>query len=73
MGRVKKIVLKQLGNFRPQYQFSTEAPEQSDRIGRFIELWATFQSLWQQLICPNLLNSLAIFVKVSTSLILLVK
>ena len=28
---------------------------QSDEIGRFIGLWATFQSLWQHLICPNLL------------------
>ena len=27
--------------------------EQCDRIGRFIELLATFQSLWQQLYCPN--------------------
>ena len=35
-----------------------------DQIERFIGLWATFQSLWQQLICPNLLNSQEIFVKV---------
>ena len=27
---------------------------QCDRIGRFIGLLATFQSLWPQLICPNL-------------------
>ena len=46
---------------------------QCDQIGRFIGLWATFQSLWQQLICPNLLHSYAIFVKVSKSLIFLVK
>ena len=26
---------------------------QCDQIGRFIALWATFQSLWQQLFCPN--------------------
>ena len=26
---------------------------QCDQIGRFIGLWATFQSLWQQLICPS--------------------
>ena len=63
MGRVKKIVLKQLGNFRPQYQFSTEAPEQCDRIGRFIELWATFQSLWQQLHLPKSLKFLGNFCK----------
>ena len=35
--------------------------EQCDQIGRFIGLWATFHSLWQQLICPNLPHSLAIF------------
>ena len=35
--------------------------------------WATFWSLWQQLICPNLPHSLAIFVKVSKSIIFLVK
>ena len=27
--------------------------QQCDQIGRFIGLWATFQRLWQQLICPN--------------------
>ena len=32
---------------------------------QIIGLWATFQSFWQQLICPNLLHSQAIFVKVS--------
>ena len=26
---------------------------QCDQIGRFIAPWATFQSLWQQLFCPN--------------------
>ena len=30
---------------------------QCDQIGRFIWLWATFQSLCQQLICPNLPHS----------------
>ena len=30
---------------------------QCDQIGRFIGPWATLQSLWQQLICPNLLHS----------------
>ena len=29
---------------------------QCDQIGQFIGLKATFQSLWQQLICPNLLH-----------------
>ena len=46
---------------------------QCDRIGQFIGLWATFQSLWQQLICPNLLHSKAIFLKVSKSLFFRVK
>ena len=37
------------------------APQvQCDQIGRFIGLWATFESLWQQLICPNLLHSFCI-------------
>ena len=42
---------------------------QCDQIGQFIELCATFSSLWQQLICPHLLHSQAIFVKVSKSFI----
>ena len=46
---------------------------QCDQIGRFIGLWATFISLWQQLICPNLPNSWAIFAKVSKSINFLVK
>ena len=46
---------------------------QYDQIGRFIRLWATFWSIWQQLICPNLPHSQAIFEKVSKSLIFLVK
>ena len=45
--------------------------QQCDQIGRFI--WATFRSLWQQVVCPNLPHSQAIFVKVSKSLIFLVK
>ena len=27
---------------------------QCDQIGRFIGLWATFESLWQQLICTKI-------------------
>ena len=30
---------------------------QCDQIGRFIGLWATFKSLWPQLVCPNLPHS----------------
>ena len=37
--------------------------DQCDQIWRFIGLWATFYSLKQQLICPNLPNSFAIFCK----------
>ena len=44
-----------------------------DQIGRFIGLRATFQSLWQQSVCPNLPHSQAIFVNVSKSLIFPVK
>ena len=33
---------------------------QSDQIGRFIALWATFQSMWQQLFFPNCPDCLAI-------------
>ena len=47
--------------------------KQCDQIGRFIGLWGAFQSLWQQLICPTLLHSQAIFVKVLKSIIFLVK
>ena len=48
-------------------------PHHCDQIGRFIGLWETFQSLWQQLICPILPHSQAIFVKVSKTFIFLVK
>ena len=46
---------------------------QCDQIGRFLGLWATFLSLWQQLVCPNLPHSQTILVKVSKCLIFLVK
>ena len=46
---------------------------QCDQIGRFIGLWTRFRSLWQQLICPTLPHSQAIFVKMSKSIIFLVK
>ena len=56
-------------NFENQTSVSICHPDQRDQIGQIIGLWATFQSLWQQLFCPNL----PIFVKVSKSLIFLVK
>ena len=46
LSQTKKINL-------PQFQYFTLAREQCDQIGRFIALWATFQSLLQQLFCPN--------------------
>ena len=46
---------------------------QCHQIGRFIILWATFQSPWQQLFCPNWPNVKAISAKVSKSFILLEK
>ena len=45
---------------------------QCDQIGRFIELWVTFQSMWQQLFCPNCPHFQAIFVNVPKSFIFLV-
>ena len=47
--------------------------QQCDQIGRLIGLWATFLSLWLQLVCPNLSHSQAIFVKVLKCIIFLVK
>ena len=37
--------------------------QQCDQIWRFFGLWATFESLWQQLICPNLPSFLSNFCK----------
>ena len=36
---------------------------QCDQIGRFIALWATYQSLWQQLLLPKSPIFLGIFCK----------
>ena len=44
-----------------------------DQIGRFIALWATFLSLWQQLFCPNRPHFWAYLVKVWKSFIFPVK
>ena len=59
-----EIVLKKLGEFVRMhfglkitiihFPLKIVPPLQSDQIWRFIGLLATFQSLWQQLICPNL-------------------
>ena len=47
--------------------------KQCDQIWQFIELWASFYSLWEQLICPNLPHSQAIFGQVSKSSIFILK
>ena len=47
-------------------------PMQRDLIGRFIALWATFLSLWQQLFCP-ICHILGDLLKVSKSFIFLVQ
>ena len=43
------------------------------RLGNLLDSGQLFQSLWQQLNCPNLPHSYAILVKVSNSIIFLVK
>ena len=43
--------------------FFAVSHNQCDQIGKFIGLLATIQSLWQQLISPNLLHSLIFLVK----------
>ena len=55
------------------YSAHLSGRDQFDQIGWFIALWATFQSLCQQLFCPNRPHSLAIFVKVSNTFIIPVK
>ena len=46
---------------------------QCDQIGWFNALYTTFQSLCQQLFCPNCLHYYTIFVKSSKTLIFLLK
>ena len=48
-----------LSSYCVQILFNTTTVDwnQCDQIGRFIGLWAIFQSLWQQLNCPNLPHS----------------
>ena len=57
-------VIKLIIDIQINYYFSAKnaknefsSSDQCDQIGRFIGLWATFKSLWQQLICPNLPHS----------------
>ena len=51
-------------------QYEQVRLDQCDQIGQFIALWATFQSLWQQLFCSNSLHFWAIL-KGSKSFVLL--
>ena len=64
--QLRQIWTKERKNFRV-------CCHQCDQIWQFIGLWATFQSLWQQLLCPHLPHSKAICVKVFKSLFFLVK
>ena len=70
-GRSGGVASELGGNNEEVYDY--DGCSQCDQIGRFIALWATFQSLWQKLYCHNLLHSQAIFVYVSKSLIFLMK
>ena len=56
--------------YLPKYYY---AYNQCYHIGQFITLWATFQSLRQQLFSPKRPHSQAIFVKVSKSFIFMVQ
>ena len=47
-----------------KHKSQSTRPLQCDQIGRFIALWATFQSLWQQLFCPKSPTFLVNFCKV---------
>ena len=55
----------------PKQELGNNSSYQCDQIGLFITLWATFQSPWQQLFCPNCQHIQAIFVNLSKSFILL--
>ena len=48
------IVVIDIHALTPPPHFGQQVSNHCDPIGRFIGLWATFQSLWQQSICPNL-------------------
>ena len=63
------LMLPTLGCSKFAFTSSNVENYQCDQIGKFIGLQATFQSLWQHLVCPNLPQ--AIFVKMSKSLIFL--
>ena len=64
---VDKIIstLAMACQFKPNgcEKFIFQGGDQCDQIGRFIGLWATFQSLGQQLVCPNLPHSLILQMK----------
>ena len=41
------------GMFRAEKNHLLFGLQQCDQIGQFLALWATFQSRWQKLFCPN--------------------
>ena len=53
-----------------QKKFLLLRHQQCDQIGQFNALWVTFQSLWQQLFCPNCLHYYKIFAQASKTSIL---
>ena len=76
LGAVPLVQTRTINSFQRRRRSRTDGQvggAQCDQIGRFISLWATFQSQWQQFYCPNCPHFLAIFVNVSKSFIFLVK
>ena len=81
-GMKKKLYLIKVGTDRKPLKINQKQPLaicqtaffcSVTRLGDLLDVGATFQSLWQQLICPNFPHSQAIFVKGSKSSIFLVK
>ena len=62
---VKFLTLGSLGKLGTDFDFQFDQnTAQCDQIGRFVALWVTFQSLCQQLFCPNRPHFYANFCKV---------
>ena len=55
------VVLSRIEKERQKASVFVVISIQCDQIARFIGLWAIFQSLWQQLICPNFCKVVKIF------------
>ena len=52
-----EIFVKKIGAYTAQASNQVDTSDQCDQIVRFITLWTTIQSLWQQSISPNFLHS----------------